>query len=155
MRHLYLTRHAEPDEDGRLTERGARQAALLGRRLSDVPFLSIQHGPLPRTTRTAQLIARELRSPVQPVELDAAGDYVPHVPLADELAPEHRVGVAEFLADVSPAEAAQGAELAARAVQVLTGSEQSESDTHHLVVTHAFTIGWLVRDALRAPSWRW
>jgi probable phosphoglycerate mutase len=24
-----------------------------------------------------------------------------------------------------------------------------------VLVTHAFVIGWLVRDALDAPSWRW
>jgi len=38
-RYLYLVRHAEalPDESG-LTERGRRQAVLLGRRLRHVPF---------------------------------------------------------------------------------------------------------------------
>ncbi|WP_218031104.1 histidine phosphatase family protein [Nocardioides psychrotolerans] len=55
VRHLYLTRHAEPDDDGRLTERGAQQAVLLGRRLSEVLFGSVQHGPLPRATQTAYL----------------------------------------------------------------------------------------------------
>ncbi|MBY9075381.1 histidine phosphatase family protein [Nocardioides sp. WL0053] len=101
VRHLYLTRHAEPDDDGRLTERGVQQAVLLGRRLSNVPFGSVQHGPLPRATETAQLVARQLGSQVPVIELDAAGDYIPHVPSPDEVDPEHRAGVMAFLADVS------------------------------------------------------
>jgi broad specificity phosphatase PhoE len=155
VRHLYLTRHAEPGDDGRLTERGVRQAVLLGRRLSNVPFGSVQHGPLPRATQTAQLVARQLGSQVPVLELEAAGDYVPHVPSADEVDPDHRVGVMAFLADVSSAEASRGAELAAEAIRLLTGPEHGEDDSHHLVVTHAFTIGWLVRDVCAAPPWRW
>lgn len=154
-RHLYLARHAEPDDDGRLTERGAQQAVLLGRRLAHVPLGSVQHGPLPRATETARLVARELASPVPAMELDAAGDYVPHVPSPDEVDPEDRAGVMAFLADVSPAEAARGAELAAEAIRLLTGPGRIEDDSHHLVVTHAFTIGWLVRQACGAPPWRW
>ena len=52
-------------------------------------------------------------------------------------------------------EAAQGAELAAKAIRLLTGPEEGDDDSHHLVVTHAFTIGWLVRHACAAPLWRW
>lgn len=125
VRHLYLARHAEPDDDGRLTERGVRQAVLLGRRLSNVPFGSVQHGPLPRATETAQLVARQLDSQVPVVELDAAGDYIPHAPSPDEVDPEHRAGVMAFLADVSPREAAQGADLAAEAIRLLTGRSRS------------------------------
>jgi hypothetical protein len=35
VRHLYPTPHAEPDDDGRLTERDVQQAVLPGRRLPD------------------------------------------------------------------------------------------------------------------------
>lgn len=155
VRHLYLTRHAEPDDDGRLTERGVQQATLLGRRLSDVPFRSVQHGPLPRARETAQLVAGQLHSHVAVVELDAVGDYIPHVPSSDEVDPEYRAGAMAFLGDLSLAEATQGAELAAEAIRLLTGPNQSQDDSHHLVVTHAFTIGWLVRHACDAPPWRW
>ncbi|GEP36338.1 hypothetical protein NPS01_00010 [Nocardioides psychrotolerans] len=89
------------------------------------------------------------------IELDAAGDYVPHLPSPEEVDPEHRAGVMAFLADVSSEEAAQGEGLAAEAIRLLTGPELGEDDSHHLVVTHAFTIGWLVRQALAAPPWRW
>ncbi len=155
VRHLYLARHAEPDDDGRLSERGIQQAALLGQRLSGVPLGSVQHGPLPRAAETARLVAHHLGSDVPVVELEAAGDYVPHVPSSGEVDPEHRAGVEAFLAGVSSAEAARGARLAAEAVHLLTGPEQGEEDSHHLVVTHAFTIGWLVRHACAAPPWRW
>ncbi len=155
VRHLYLIRHAEPDDDGALTERGVRQAVLLGRRLSHVPVGSVQHGPLPRATETAHLVARQLGSQVPVSELDAAGDYVPHLPSPDEVDPEHRTDVMAFLADVSSREAAQGANLAAEAIRLLTGPEPGKEDSHHLVVTHAFTIGWLVRHACAAPPWRW
>jgi probable phosphoglycerate mutase len=155
VRHLYLTRHAEPDDEGQLTDRGVRQAVLLGQRLSDVPFTSVLHGPSPRGAGTALAVAGQLASRVPVTELEAVGDYVPHVPTADELDPEFRAEAVAFLADVSPAEAAHGAALAAEAVRLLTGPEQGEEDSHHLVVTHAFTIGWLVRHACAAPAWRW
>lgn len=155
VRHLYLTRHAEPDDDGRLTERGSRQAELLGRRLSRVPFASVQHGPLARVTETARVVARQLDDQVLVTELDAAGDYIPHVPSPAEVDPVHRAGVMAFLADVAPAEADRGRALAAEADRLLTGPGLGEEDTHHLVVTHAFTIGWLVRHAYDAPPWRW
>jgi broad specificity phosphatase PhoE len=77
VRHLHLARHAEPDDHGSLTERGVRQAELLGRRLLNLPFGSVQHGPLPRATETAQLVAEQLGSQVPVVEPDVAGDYVP------------------------------------------------------------------------------
>ena len=28
-------------------------------------------------------------------------------------------------------------------------------DHHELLITHNFVIGWLVREALQAPAWRW
>lgn len=155
VRHLYLTRHAEPDDDGRLTERGVQQAVLLGRRLSAVPLGSVEHGPLPRAAQTARLVARQLDGRAVVIELDAAGDYVPYVPSPDEVDPEYRAGVTAFLGDVTSGEAAQGAALAAEAIQHWTGPPQVEGDSHHLVVTHAFTIGWLVRHACAAPPWRW
>lgn len=69
VRHLYLARHAEPDADGRLTPRGARQAGLLGRRLAGLPLSSVAHGPLPRATATAALVAAELGGGVPLTEL--------------------------------------------------------------------------------------
>jgi broad specificity phosphatase PhoE len=123
--------------------------------LSVVPFSSVQHGPSLRATETAHLVAGRRDADVPVAELDAAGDYVPYVPEPHEVGAEHRAGVMAFLADVSQEEAATGAALAAEAVRLFTGPEQEEDDSHHLVVTHAFTVGWLVRHALAAPPWRW
>lgn len=155
VRHLYLARHAEPGEDGGLSERGVVQARLLGKRLSKVQFTSVRHGPLPRAAETARVAVQRFGSAVPVTEHAAAGDYIPHLPLPDEVDPEHRSGVMAFLAEVTADEAARGAELAAKAIQLMTGPGQGDVDSHHLVVTHAFTVGWLVRHAFDAPPWRW
>ncbi|GAA1658689.1 histidine phosphatase family protein [Nonomuraea maheshkhaliensis] len=150
-RYLYLTRHGEatPDESG-LTANGRRQAGLLGERLRDVPLSAVHHGPLPRAAQTAALIGEHLPGvPVRPSE--AAGDYIPYRPAADELPPEHAARHLSFLAQF-PADG--GDDLAARAMDAFTGPV-AEGTRHELVVTHNFLIGWLVRAALDAPKWRW
>lgn len=121
VRHLYLVRHAEPGDDGELTERGARQAELLGRRLSDVPLTSVLHGPLARAAATARLVAQQVACDPPVAALEAAGDYVPYVPAPGELDPQHEDVVRAFLADISPVEAEEGTALAAEAVRLLTG----------------------------------
>lgn len=159
-RDLYLTRHAEPDPAGdALTERGRRQAALLGRRLRDVGLDEIVHGTLPRATATAQAIAAELPQAPPTRSEPAAGDYVPRLPSADDLDPAHADAVLASLADVSAAEAEQGAVLADEALRLFTGppdgAPSRPDGSRTLLVTHAFTIGWLVVQALGAPGWRW
>lgn len=158
-RYLYLARHGEPDADGDLTDRGVEQAAFLGNRLSKVPLTSVLHGPLPRASQTAHLVAERLASTVPVDEAGCAGDYVPHVPPARDVDPGFRAGVLAFLADVSSEDATRGEALAAEAIRVLAGPApgpaEREQETHSLVVTHTFTIGWLVRHAYGAPPWRW
>jgi broad specificity phosphatase PhoE len=154
-RFLYLTRHGEatPDETG-LTERGERQAVLLGERLRDVPLAIVHHGPLPRAARTAHLIADQLGD--VPTSVDqAAGDYVPYVPSFSELPADSAEVLTEFLGDVSAMERTRGAMLAAEAERRYTGAVAGPEDRHELVVTHNFLVGWLVRAALDAPNWRW
>ncbi|MEU6389146.1 histidine phosphatase family protein [Streptomyces sp. NPDC046939] len=155
-RYLYLVRHGEAtSEEGGLTEAGRRQAELLGRRLRGVPLSAVHHGPLPRATQTAQLIAEQL-SGVPLRECEAAGDYVPYVPQRDELPPESADALLARLASVSAEECARGAALARRAVEDFTGpTEHGDAPRHDLVVTHAFLVAWLVRAALDAPPWRW
>ncbi len=60
---------------------------------------------------------------------------------------------AGFLANVPADERDHGAGRLQAAVDYLgaTGSE----DRYELVVTHNLVIGWFVRHALDAPSWRW
>ena len=129
------------------------QAARLGSRLAGVPLAVVHHGPLPRAAATAGVVAAQL--PGVPVrEHEAAGDYVPHVPGPGEVEPEYAEAVLASLVDVTAEEAQHGAALAAQAIDLLTGPVDGD-ERHELVVTHAFTIGWLVRHALGAPAWRW
>jgi broad specificity phosphatase PhoE len=154
-RYLYLARHGEalPDESG-LTQAGRQQATLLGRRLQDIPFAAVHHGPLPRAAETARLIHDQLRN-VPLLVSDVAGDYVPYVPPRNELPPESADYYLRFLADATDDERKQGAVLALQALDQFTGPVDGEADRHELVVTHNFLVAWLVRDAMHAPKWRW
>jgi probable phosphoglycerate mutase len=148
---LYLVRHGEAVlHDGPLSPAGEQQARLTGRRLKDVPLSAIHHGPLPRAAQTAGLIAACI--PGVPVSAsDLAGDYRPSDPAPDDLPPSY----ASFVAGFSAAERAQGPRLAAAAVDRFTQAGPGDGDNHELIVTHNFLIGWLVSQALAAPSWRW
>ena len=148
---LYLVRHGEAvPHDGPLSPAGEQQARLTGRRLKDVPLSAIHHGPLPRAAQTAGLIAAYL--PEVPVSAsDLAGDYLPSDPAPDDLPPSY----ASFVAGFSAAERAQGPRLAAAAIDRFTQAGPGDGDNHELIVTHNFLIGWLVSQALAAPSWRW
>jgi probable phosphoglycerate mutase len=154
-RYLYLVRHGEavPDESG-LSERGRRQAVLLGRRLARRPVSVVHHGPLPRAAQTAQLVGEQLRGAVLRVS-EAAGDYVPYFPPREELPQDCADFLLRFLAGSTAAERERGPELARRAVEDFTGPVEGDEDRHELVVTHNFLVGWLVRHALDAPRWRW
>jgi len=148
---LYLVRHGEAvPHDGPLSPAGEQQARLTGRRLKDVPLSAIHHGPLPRAAQTAGLIAACI--PGVPVSAsDLAGDYLPSVPAPDDLPPSY----ASFVAGFSAAERAQGPRLAAAAIDRFTQAGPGDGDNHELIVTHNFLIGWLVSQAMAAPSWRW
>ena len=148
---LYLVRHGEAvPHDGPLSPAGEQQARLTGRRLKDVPLSAIHHGPLPRAAQTAGLIAACI--PGVPVSAsDLAGDYLPSDPAPDDLPPSY----ASFVAGFSAAERAQGSRLAAAAIDRFTQAGPGDGDNHELIVTHNFLIGWLVSQAMAAPSWRW
>jgi serine/threonine-protein phosphatase PGAM5 len=149
-RFLYLIRHGEASpHDGPLSLVGQEQAQLAGARLRPVPLTAICHGPLPRVAQTAAIIAANF--PGVPVTVDElAGDYVPPVGEARLPAP-----YASFLDHFTPAERAQGGELAEAALGRFTQVSPDAGDSHELVVTHNFLIGWLVSQALAAPAWRW
>ena len=156
MRLLYLARHAEPDPDGAgLTPTGTQQAELLGRRLAHLPLRRILHGPLPRAAETARVVAQQHEQPPPLSELDAAGDYVPHVPGRAEVPDASSDTVLSSFADVSEDEASEGAALGSRAIDLLAGPAVGGREPVEVVITHAFTIAWLVRHALDAPRWRW
>ncbi|MGW6982397.1 histidine phosphatase family protein [Streptomyces sp. NPDC054932] len=154
-RYLYLVRHGEAvSEEGGLTEGGRRQAVLVGERLRDVPLAAVHHGPLPRAEQTARLIGEQLKNVPLHVS-DVAGDYVPHMPVRDELPEESADFFLRFLADATEEEVKHGPALARQALDAFTGPVDGEQDRHELIVTHNFLIAWLVRDAMYAPQWRW
>jgi probable phosphoglycerate mutase len=149
-RFLYLVRHGEAlPHDGPLSDVGREQARLTGQRLRDVPLAAIWHGPLPRAAQTAAIIA-ECFPHVTVTVSDLAGDYIPSDPDPAGLPPAY----AQFVANFTPAERAQGAVVAASAIAWFTRPGDGD-DTHELLVTHNFLIGCLVSHALDAPPWRW
>ncbi|GAB3951605.1 histidine phosphatase family protein [Micromonospora vulcania] len=159
-RLLYLARHAEQDDaatespEAGLSERGRRQARLLGERLRGRSFAAVHHGPLRRAAQTAELVAESLPGvPVYATEL--AGDHLPHDTDPAELSPAY----ARFLADFTAAERADGPRVTAEAARRFTGpvvdGAGDAEPVRELVITHNFLIGWLVRHALDAPERRW
>lgn len=165
-RYLYLARHAEalPDESG-LSENGRRQARLLGERLRDVPLSAIHHGPLARAAQTARIIHDQRCDGERPPgehprdvllqESEKAGDYLPYLPVKEELPPDVAERMLGFLTQFTDDERDRGPGLAKEAVASFTGPVEGEVPRHELVVTHNFLVAWLVRDALDAPAWRW
>jgi len=54
-----------------------------------------------------------------------------------------------------PHDRADGPKLAAAAIERFARPGDEPGDTHELIVTHNFFIGWFVSQALAAPPWRW
>ena len=155
-RWLYLARHAEPTDEGtQLTKNGTQQAELLGRRLAHLHLDCIFHGPLPRAFETARIVANQSDHKPSLVELAAAGDYVPGLPASHEVATAWTETVTSFLGGVGEEEASVGAALGAEAIDRFAGPATEGRGPLEVVVTHAFTIGWLVAHALGDPGWRW
>lgn len=147
-RWLHLVRHGEAIDDGDLSPTGRDQARRLAERLATVPLTRIHHGPLPRATQTAEMVAASM--PGVPVRaVDILGDYVPPVPEPATLPGPY----ARFLAAVTAEEFADGATRADAAIEAY--ARPAEVDTHELIVTHSFLVGWFVRHALDAPAGRW
>lgn len=155
-RLLYLVRHAEPTADGDdLSARGVKQAELLGRRLSALPVSRVVHGPLPRAARTARILSDGHERDLPVIALDEAGDYLPHVPRDGEVPEGWAEVVRSSFAGVMQDEVDRGAQLGQRALEVLAGTAGDGRGRLDVVVTHAFTIGWLLARALGGPAWRW
>jgi probable phosphoglycerate mutase len=147
-RHLYLARHGAADAFGELTDIGHRQAALLGDRLAGLPVDAVWHSPLPRAAASARVIGEHL--PDVPVaEAAELVDHVPYVPAATDLPPAWT----GFFDGFDDAERAPGERLAGALVDRF--AKPAESETHEVLVTHAFQVAWLLRHALDAPPARW
>ncbi|MCE7003787.1 histidine phosphatase family protein [Kibdelosporangium philippinense] len=151
-RYLFLTRHGEalPDQTA-LTGIGCRQSVQLGRRLKQVPFDAIYHGPHAKAEQTAKLIAAEIGNvPLHSVA--AAGDYIPYVPTREEL-PD--AALSSFLSQFNILERQRGAKLVRQAMEQFTGPTADDKDRYELLVTYNYLAGWLVNQAQGSPRWRW
>ena len=157
-RFLYVARHGMADAFGEVTDAGRQQASLLGLRLADVPVDAIWHSPLPRAAASAQTIASQLPGVVVGEAAELV-DHVPYVPTATEM-PSPWAG---FFDGYDQIDAASGLHLAetlvARFARICAPTEESPHgaghETHEVLVTHAYPIAWLVRDALGAAPSRW
>jgi len=157
-RFLYLARHGMADAFGELTDDGRRQSGLLGRRLAQLPVDAVWHSPLPRAAASAHELARHLPN-VPVAEAAELIDHVPDVPPASET-PRSWGG---FFDGYDQSEAASGRRIADALVARFAGPPEpvestlsgSGDETHEVLVTHAYPIAWLVRDALGAAPSRW
>ncbi|MBP2330513.1 putative phosphoglycerate mutase [Kibdelosporangium banguiense] len=145
-RHLYAVRHGAADSFGRLTDAGQRQSELLGERLAGLPVDAVWHSPLPRAVRCAQIVGEYLPG-VAVREAAELLDHVPYVP--DEMPPAW----AGFFDGYDAAQAAEGAVIADSLTDRF--ARPAETETHEVLITHAYPVAWLVRHALDAPPVRW
>lgn len=145
-RHLYLVRHGAADPFGELTEVGRRQSELLADRLARLPVDAVWHSPLPRAVDSARIIGRRLPG----VAVEEAAELIDHVPHVPEEPPPAWAG---FFDGYDAAEAAEGERLADALVERF--ARPAGTETHEVLVTHAYPVAWLVRQALDAPRARW
>lgn len=154
IRYVYIARHGDADAFGQLTDTGREQASLLGGRLEHIPLDVVWHSPLPRAAETAHEIARHRRSHTPVTEARELIDNVPYVPARNETPPSWIPFFDGWDAD----DAASGAEKAHNMItRFATTPDPADqaSDTHELLITHAYPIAWFIRDALDAPPVRW
>lgn len=149
--HLYLARHGDADVFGALTDIGREQSRLLGRRLAHLPIDAVRHSPLPRAAESARELADHLGG--DPVVLEAPEliDHVPFVPSGEEMP----AAWAPFFDGYDPAEAAAGQAIAQSLTARFAHPPSGERDVHEVLITHAYPIAWLLRDALGAAPVRW
>lgn len=152
-RTLYLVRHGEQQDaeygmdDGPLSPRGQRQARLVAERLGGVPFTNVWHSPLQRAEDTATIMAEHLPA-LKPEPTALLFDCVP-----TGYSPQMPHAFQPFFNSVTIEQVDAGrAQMADAVSEFLSPTRETTND---LLITHNFVIGWLVREAMGAPDWRW
>jgi serine/threonine-protein phosphatase PGAM5 len=150
---LYLVRHGEQQDaeygmdDGPLSPRGQRQATLVAERLGGVPFDNVWHSPLQRAEDTATIMAARLPA-LKPEPTALLFDCVP-----TGYSPQMPHAFQPFFNSVTIEQVDAGrAQMADAVSEFLSPTRETTND---LLITHNFVIGWLVREAMGAPDWRW
>ncbi len=149
---LYLIRHGAADghdgDDPGLSDAGRAQAHRAAAALGDLGVDTVLHGSRRRAAETARIIA-DACAGTRPAHSDWFEDRTP--------VPEDWASVParyhEFLRSVPVDEADPGATALSAAVAAM--SSVGERDRTIIAVTHNFVIGWIVRNVLDAPWWRW
>lgn len=106
----------------------------------------VWHSPLPRAEASATILGQHL--PGVPVQ--EAGELVDHVP---QIPTDPPPVWARMFDGYDAAAAAAGRRLADALIERFV--RPAETDTHEVLVTHAYQVAWLVRHALDAPPERW
>lgn len=150
-RIIYLVRHGVADAWGQMTEKGREQSRLLGRRLARLPVDVVWHSPLPRAVESARIIGESMPRVLVDEAVELV-DHVPFVPDRDDLSPSWR----GFFDGYDNREAEAGRQAADQLAERFgTPNARAQRPTHEVLVTHAYPIAWLVREALGAPPERW
>ncbi|MEU4807124.1 histidine phosphatase family protein [Actinosynnema sp. NPDC023587] len=150
-RYLYIARHGDADAFGNLTDTGREQAGLLGKRLAHLPIAAVWHSPLPRAADSAQQLNIFLSGNAPVAEAAELIDHVPYVPPVEET-PQPWL---TFFDCYDTEEAAAGNNIAQALTARFAAAPEGEADVHEVLITHAYPIAWLIRDALDAPPVRW
>jgi broad specificity phosphatase PhoE len=151
--YLYLVRHGEQQDaeyglpDGKLSPRGIRQAEAIANRLSGVPFRGAWHSPLERAADTARILTKRMPA-LESRPSTLLMDCIPSGPT-----PTMPHAFEAFFGSVTPEEIEAGE--AQMTDAVAEWMVPTHEDTHDLLITHNFVIGWFVRETFGAESWRW
>ena len=151
IRTLYVARHGAADALGNLLEAGQEQCVRLARRLSGVPLDAIWHSPLSRAANSAAIIATAFPEALTDEAIELI-DHVPYVPPPEERTPS----ASGFFDGYADEDAAAGWEMARALIcRFAHAPGPGRRSTHELLITHAYPVAWLVRDALGAPPQAW
>lgn len=148
VRRPYIARHGDADPFGEITTTGRAKARLLGERIAHLPIDAVWPSPLPRAEASARILAEQLYGRVPSAAADELIDHVPHVPPIHELPAPY----VPFFDGYDPAEAEAGRRIARSLIARFATGPPGEHDVHEVLLTHAYPVAWLVRDAFRAPS---
>lgn len=150
-KYLYVARHGDADALGTLTAIGREQAQLLGKRLAHLPIDAVWHSPLPRAAASAAQLDLFLGGSTTVAEAPELIDHVPYVPTPEETPPTW----IPFFDGYDSDEAAVGHKVAQSLTARFATAPDGDEDIHEVLITHAYPIAWLIRDALDAPPVRW
>ncbi|SJM71551.1 histidine phosphatase family protein [Gulosibacter sp. 10] len=150
-RYLYIARHGDADALGTLTDAGREQSRRLGRRLARLPIDAVWHSPLPRAAGSARELDLFLNGSAPVRAAPELVDHVPYVPAPEETPAPWL----PFFDGYDAEEAAAGRRIAGDLVARFATAAGIAEDRHEVLITHAYPIAWLIRDALDAPPARW